>query len=902
MKKFLGILLVFVSLVSCSNVEGNNDDRYVIGFSQCANDMWRQIMMIQMEAEMSRTPDLHLIIKNAGGNTDTQISQIDSLIEEKVDLLIISPNESSPVTPMAVKAFRSGIPTIIWDRKIESDEYTTYISADNYEIGRNVGSYIRNILPEGSSILEISGLIGSSPAQERHSGFMDILKGEYSVRTIAGDWRYEVAKPYVEDITDYSALDLVFGQNDDMALAAYDAIHSKSPGDAERIIFVGIDAVVGVDAIIDGRLDASFLYPPRGEFVIQKARDILNGEKIEKTYTLPTSLITGANAITFKSQTEQMLLYQSHINHQKKELDSLSASVESMSLISIISIVFVIFLLVISFFTFSLNRKLKRKNSSLEKQNEEISKRTDDLLEKNALIENLSNQKLAFFTNISHEIRTPLTLIINPLNKIAKSISDDAIQKDIWTIQRNAKHLLKIVNQILDFRKLENNKVSLLVREVDIVAFTEEILKYFEAYAQSEKIICKFISSVKDGKIWIDSDKIEQVLINLISNAFKNSKKYGVITVSLTENEDKVYVEVHDTGRGMDLNTQERVFDRFFSIDDGRNHGIGIGLHLSKEYVEMHNGRIYVESEPEKFTSFIIELPKFKNGLPEDAKDAKVNMDEDKVIPQDDITISTMLSKKYEGVVLLAEDDEDIRDFLLSELSENFEVMAVSNGYDAIQAVMDNDISIILSDVLMPNVNGFQLCHEIKTNMATSHIPVILLTALTNDSQKIYGIAEGADEYIRKPFDINYVKIKIIRILEERKSYLKKITRKFNEEKFLDVSIKNTPCADDIFRDHLLDYMETNFSDENKKIEDISKSIGISRVHLYRKTKAIFGLTPTELFKKFKLGKGVLFLKENKWTISEVAYMCGFASPAYFTRCFKDVYGISPTQYKASLK
>lgn len=242
--------------------------KYTIGFSQSADDRWRQIMMIQMESEVSKYSNINLIISEAHNDTETQIRQIREFIDRRVNLLIISPNESEPITQIAVEAYRKGIPTIIWDRKILSDEYTAYIGADNCSIGRSVGNYIRAHFPPGSSILEIQGLRGSSPAQERHKGFREVLKDDYHVRSIVGDWLPSATKSKVLDISDYSGIDLVFAHNDDMALAAYEGISERSPSDAKRIKFIGVDAIVGVDAVIDGRLEASFLYPPGGEFVI----------------------------------------------------------------------------------------------------------------------------------------------------------------------------------------------------------------------------------------------------------------------------------------------------------------------------------------------------------------------------------------------------------------------------------------------------------------------------------------------------------------------------------------------------------------------------------------------------------------------------------------------------------
>ena len=852
--------------------------------------------MIQMEAEAGKYPGLHLIIKTASGDTDKQIEQIHELTDAKVDLLIISPNETEPVTAAAVEAYKKGIPTIIWDRKINSDQYTTFISADNYAIGRDVGQYVLSVLPEGSSILEISGLKGSSPAIERHKGFMDVIDSKYKLTSIIGDWQAAVARARVEDIPDYSKFDLVFGQNDEMALAAYDAIYDRNPEDADRIIFLGIDAVVGIDAIIDGRLDASFLYPPGGEFVIETAMKILKGESVDKQYILKSSRIDVSNALTLKSQSGQILNYQSRINEQKKKLDNISNSYYMLRIATWLGILVLFVLTILAILIISNNRRLTIRNKELELKRIQTEKITDELVAKNAEIENLANQKLQFFTNLSHEVRTPLTLILNPLDKMAKKEKDPQLKSDIWTLQRNAKHLLKIVNQILDFRKIENNKMVLNVQEMDIVSFTEEIVKYFETFAQSEKIVYKFRSEIKSQMLWFDVDKLEQVLINLISNAFKNSKKYGIITISIADNGNSITIEVHDTGKGMDLHTQQHVFDRFYSLGNPENHGIGIGLHLCKEYVSLHNGSLTLESELGKYTSFYVTLKKGKEHLPPEIQFVKPEENEDFCSETDEGAVRDLLSLRYDATVLIAEDDEDIRNYLYEELSENFKVIAVSDGFSAIKMLQEEDISIVLSDVLMPNINGFQLCKEIKKNVATSHIPVVLLTALVDDNQQIYGIAEGADEYIRKPFNVNLVKVKLIRILEQIKSAQQYFAQRFEKDKVFE--LKNDEQGEnDEFKDQLVSLMEENYQKSEWGIDQISTSLCLSRVQFYRKVKAITGLTPVDLLRSYRLSKSVELLKTKQLTVSEIAYECGFSSPSYFTRCFKDKFGVSPSEY-----
>lgn len=751
-------------------------------------------------------------------------------------------------------------------------------------------------MPEGSTILEITGLMSSSPAVERHKGFLAEASESYSVHTISGDWKPEVAKERIEAIGQYRNIDLIFAHNDDMALAAYNAINEADSLSAQRIKFIGIDALVGVDAVLDGRLQASFLYPTGGDKVMAIARRILLGKRVEKSYQLQSALVDSHNAYTLKAQQEQIVSYQEQINKQKTVLEQYDRSVDNLkySLWAVIMIALIAGGMGI--YAIRLNLRLRRRNEILTAKNTEIEIATCELMDKHAQIENVTAHKLQFFTNITHEIRTPLTLILNPLDSIVKREKDPEIQRNIWTIQRNARHLLNVVNQILDFRKIENNKMMLTLKQVDIVQFTQEILSYFETYAETEKIVYKFRTDTPHQQLWIDTDKIEQVLLNLLSNAFKYSPKYGTILVSVTDNGPSVLIEVEDNGKGIDKESLPRIFDRFYALKNTSNYSTGIGLHLTREYVELHHGHITADSLPGAYTVFRVELFKGKSHFGENAafdETLSTNYLADEVI--DDNKVDALLAKKYDETIVIAEDDPEILAYLKDELSTNFRVIAVNNGYDAVKAVMDNEVSLILSDVLMPALNGFQLCSNIKSNIATCHIPIVLLTALSDDNQRIYGIAEGADEYIHKPFNMQYVRLKIIRIIEERRRLADTFAQKFG--RLTRHEAANLPCVDDVFRDKLFDLIEAQHSDSNFKIELMSDMLGMSRILLYRKITSIFGMSPSDLLRNFRLQKAVQLLTDQRRNVSEVAYTVGFSSPAYFAKCFKSVYNMTPTEY-----
>ena len=563
------------------------------------------------------------------------------------------------------------------------------------------------------------------------------------------------------------------------------------------------------------------------------ARRILLGKRVEKSYQLQSALVDSHNAYTLKAQQEQIVSYQEQINKQKTVLEQYDRSVDNLkySLWAVIMIALIAGGMGI--YAIRLNLRLRRRNEILTAKNTEIEIATCELMDKHAQIENVTAHKLQFFTNI---------------------------------------------------------------KQVDIVQFTQEILSYFETYAETEKIVYKFRTDTPHQQLWIDTDKIEQVLLNLLSNAFKYSPKYGTILVSVTDNGPSVLIEVEDNGKGIDKESLPRIFDRFYALKNTSNYSTGIGLHLTREYVELHHGHITADSLPGAYTVFRVELFKGKSHFGENAafdETLSTNYLADEVI--DDNKVDALLAKKYDETIVIAEDDPEILAYLKDELSTNFRVIAVNNGYDAVKAVMDNEVSLILSDVLMPALNGFQLCSNIKSNIATCHIPIVLLTALSDDNQRIYGIAEGADEYIHKPFNMQYVRLKIIRIIEERRRLADTFAQKFG--RLTRHEAANLPCVDDVFRDKLFDLIEAQHSDSNFKIELMSDMLGMSRILLYRKITSIFGMSPSDLLRNFRLQKAVQLLTDQRRNVSEVAYTVGFSSPAYFAKCFKSVYNMTPTEY-----
>lgn len=851
------------------------------------DDAWRQAMINDMRIEASNYDDVEIIIKDAQNNNETQIQQIRDLIRQKVDVLIISPYQSEPITAVAEEAYRAGIPTIITDRKVNTDQYTSFVGANNYEIGLAAGNYAANYLPPNAIILEIWGLTQTSPAQERHKGFVDALREreDLSFRKIEGQWLVDTARMELRKLEHPEQIDFVYAHNDMMAIAAREYFMAWDSIRGRELRIIGVDAVAGagLEAVEDGRINASFLYPTGGGQVIRTAMRIIQGEPVDKFIPLRTAPVDHQSARTLLLQADQLQKYRQRIEAQRSRIDGLSDRFyflrNSLGVISLLMIGFI----ALSIYAFYINRKMRQANRKL--------------ISLNAEMKEVTAQKLQFFTNVSHEVRTPLTLILAPLDRLIISLRESPYASDLGLIQKNANRLLRVINQILDFRKVEGKQEKLAVREIDLVPFVGEIKSYFDSMASVRAIAYTFTSSIKQCTLWIDPDLLEKVFVNLLSNAFKFTPEGGSVRIELTEEEDRVFIQVIDTGSGIQPGNLPHLFDRFYTED--RSMGTGIGLHLVKEYIHMHGGEIRVESEPGQRTTFTVCLRKGKAHFEDsDLMETSVSHQAYEASRLDDSETHKMLSKTYPYTILITEDDDEVRCFLERELSPHFKTRTAANGKDALRVLEEEEISLVVSDVMMPEMNGFELCRMIKSQLPFSHIPVILLTALTDERQRIFGITGGADDYIQKPFHTDYVKIKIIHLLQERRKLRERLLEKLRDNKLLLSEPEKVESIDDAFLRKFAEQIEAVYADPEYNVEKLSETLGLSRGHLHRKIKELTGTSPVEFLRTYRLNKATQLLRQNAYTVSEVAYRTGFSSPAYFSKCFKAVYGVTPTEYQ----
>ena len=523
--------------------------------------------------------------------------------------------------------------------------------------------------------------------------------------------------------------------------------------------------------------------------------------------------------------------------------------------------------------------------------------------------------KLKFFTNISHEIRTPLTLIIGPLNKlILKDYSKEVIQENLKIMLRNANNLDRLISQLLDFRKLQTGNLKLNLTEADIVEFTGKIVDSFHEMAIDKEITLKFSSRKKSLNAAFDADKIEKIVNNLISNAFKFTDHGGTIKVNLAvvldsnnsnynENQkDKQYIEikVKDTGRGISENNLNKIFQRFFQSETERGHsGVGIGLALVKELVEIHKGNVHVSSKPGKGTTFTIRIP-YYSGLYEQKGEIENHLDKTEAYLQkstvevEEQELDPMDSK----IMLIVEDNPDVRTFISTHFASNFKIVQAKNGEEGWKLALQIIPDIIISDILMPLSDGYELCKRIKNDERTSHIPILLLTALHSRENEIKGLSTGADDYITKPFDLSVLQAKVENMLSIRESLKQKYTRTvLLEPKNVEIS-----SPDERFLQNAIEIIESNISDNDFGIENFASLIGVSRMQLYRKLQALTDMTVLEFIHHIRLKRAAQLLVQEKMNISEIAYEVGYNDLSHFRRCFKRKFGMSASEYVADSK
>ena len=713
----LYVVLLLLVLVSCS------DRRTVIGVSQCSDDLWRQKVNREIKIGQYQYKNVDVVFTSADNNGQQQARQIDSLVKTKVDLLVVAPSDVKTVAPAIERAYRAGIPVILYDRMIESTHYTAYIGTDNVAIGKEVADYLAHQLQGRGTVVEITGERGSTPVADRHRGFMQGMKAfpQIQVVTLEGDWNLAGAKKLMRQYMDAGKpVDAVFGHNDAEAWGAQQAAKEKNRD--KQMLFVGIDGLPGenqgVDLVDKGVMTASYIYPTKGEVIVPLAMNILQGKPYKRMNYFQSALVTAENAKLIDMQYKEIEGQTANLNAICSSINEYMKMYRWQKIISILAVAVVVLLLIMIFY----RRKVRREKEKLNKQRKQM-----------------ADEKIAFFTNVSHQLRTPLTLVSGPLNRL--------MQADNYTEEQ--KMLLQVV-----------------MRNVgQLETLTADVLNF-------------------------------------------------------------------------------------------------------KEQVDAMNQASADEACEKELSQHVL-------------RDSRHQM----LLQQDVEELST---------ILIVDDNEDIRSYLRVLLAGQYYVIEASDGQNGLRLAKESVPDLIVSDVMMPVMDGLTFCSKIKEDEVTSHIPVILLTARSEESQRIEGYEHGADAYITKPFSDHLLLVRISNLLQARRQ------RKNDEAKQMlsAEDIQTDEPGERMFLERFKKAAKSHIGDANLRMDDLGSELSLSKVQMYRKVKALTGKTPAEVLREMRMQKAYSLLKQTDKTISEVAAEVGFAIPGYFSACFKKQFGINPTELR----
>ena len=874
MKQWLYVVFLTLVFSACSD---NNVKKYVIGVSQCSEDIWRDKLNNELVMSTYQHDNVTLKFASANDNDRLQKQQIEQFIKEGVNLLIVSPNQIHTISSVIDKAYDAGIPVILFDRKTDSRKYTAFIGADNYEAGHEIGYFIGQQLEGKGNIAEICGLQASSPAIERNRGFMDALKNYPDIKVVArgyGDWIKESGVTAMDSILVQSkeSFQYVFAQNDRMALGALQSIKKHK---VKGIKIVGIDALPvpggGMENVRDGNLEATYIYPTRGDSVMQLALNILEKKPYKRDNYLKGALVTKANANVLLMQNEEMNKQTARLNALHGKVDTYLVQYNHQKMYIVLFSIILLLLIGIMVYIY----------------------RT--ILMKRRIEEEANKAKLQFFTNISHELRTPLTLIADPVNYIIHDDNLNSQQRSMLQIvQRNVLVLTQLVSEILDFRKVQNGKMELRLSDFNLSESMKQWIMLFSASAQKKHIAIS-MNAPDAVMLRADQDKIERICYNLLSNALKYTSEGGEITLTAKEENGRVMISVADNGCGISSDELPYIFDRFYQAKNA-GRGTGIGLAIVKAFTELHHGEVSATSVEGKGSTFTIHIPVRQKGevtnQPTEKIEQLVEPSSAEEVPNQARHIDELIQpyQTDKPEVLIIDDNIDIRTYLRSVLSEKYNVSEAADGKVGLELARKIVPDIVLSDIMMPVMDGLAFCQQLKTDKAISHIPVILLTARSLDEQRAEGYEHGADAYLSKPFSLRLLFSRIDNLIQSRK----KLSKLFSNSDENDAFEKLSNETDKTFAAQLRKIIQDNLSDNEFNVERIGDEIGLSRVQLYRKVKALTGYSPVEMLRKARLTRARHLLRTTEKTVSEVAYAVGFSTPSYFSKCYKDEFGESP--------
>lgn len=910
MNRFLRYLLCAAVLTIASGC--TESKVYKIGVSQCSQDDWRTKMNEEISREIISHDDATVEIRSADDNSERQISDLRYFTDNGFDIIIVSPNEAKTLTPAIKEIYDKGIPVIIFDRSIDGDSYTARIGVDDEGIGRAAAHYALHLLGGDAKAIEISGLPGSTPAADRQRGFTDEFtkNGGCVLASVPANWRQEDAEPLADSLLRaHPDANLIYAHNDRMAIGASNV--ARRLGRRDDIKIIGIDAApaIGIQAVADSVIDATFLYPTEGHRLIQTALSILKGERFEREVRLPASSavdLTNANILllqnkTLEQETDKMKIL-------KGKIDDYWAQHSSQTSLFYASIAIIVLLFGVAFLLLRAYWQHSRHQKQLLEQNRLLEQQRDTEKELNEKLQAATQSKLVFFTNVSHDLRTPLTLISEPVEQLARADNLTPQQQTLIRIaDKNVKILRRLINQILDFRKYENGKLDLHLTEIDLGNALRDWIESF--HSLSGKRDMKLTLNLPDVplRMAVDVEKMERVVFNLVSNAFKYTPDNGSITVDCASDGKTLTLKVADTGEGISERDLGNIFDRFYQVDRVHPNGSGIGLSLAKAFVELHEGTISVESQEGKGSVFTVALP--VRHVAETVADAAKRIEESEVTAELSSVETELVFENDKPVLLVIDDNRDIQQLIRQLLGTDYNIITAGNGKDGVRMAAKYTPDLVVCDVMMPVMDGLECCRRIKSEVSTSHIPVLMLTACSMDEQRIQGYDSGADAYLSKPFNADVLRSRCASLIANRKRikvlWQEETTVKVKEKTTAgDESRKELPKSDidNEFYNRFLTLFEAEMGNPDLSVDWIASKMGLERSQFYRKIKALTNYSPVKLIRRLRLKKARTLLTSTDKSISEIGYEIGFSTPAYFTKCYREAYGETPSEARAKLR
>ena len=930
------VTIVTISSILCSCTSAR-EPRLRIGVSQCSEGAWREKQNAEMERELLLHDGIAMELRSADDDSRHQIDDIRYFVNQKVDLLIVSPYEAETITPIVSEVYDAGIPVVVFDRRVEGDKYTAFVGGDNEGAGRLIARYALSLSKQGGQILELAGDMNTTPAQLRHQGFIEELEGHPEwklLATVDAHWSGEEAAGIIDSLlTRYPNVDVIAAHSDWMAWAAKDKVLGLHPDNGIR--FVGIDGIVGkgqgIEAIEQGRLDATATYPTGGDIIMRTAIQILTDQPYEKETLLESHLIASREEASLTSSMQRAIDHEAaDIRQLRNRLDEYwrQHSLEK-ALRNTLGILLLLALgLMLTLYLFYCNSR--RTSRSLARQRATLKEQRDQLLTLTRELEEANNAKMNFFTNVSHDFRTPLTLISAPIEKLSQdtSLQDTGTRQLLQLAQKNIGVLRRLVNQILDFRKTESGKMTLDLQPIDLNASLSTWTDSFQTLADKRKINLFYLTSGRGFKTMADEAKLERIFYNIMGNAFKFTPDGGDISVSLAHTGDNYIIRIGDSGPGIAEEDLPKIFDSYYQADTLHYEGTGLGLALAKNFVTLHGGTIQAQNQPTGTGCiFTITLParaiensQSSLNTPSIPSTQIPSSDLETLETQEDLTTS---DDEPKSIALIIDDNADIRLYLRTLLAEKYRTLSAANGEEGLRKAQAAVPDVIICDVMMPVMDGLECCRRLKTMPATSHIPVLMLTACSMDEQRVRGLEEGADAYIAKPFSNAVLLAQMDSLIRNRarviESAVPTVASKTTKRSTTPVAEKSVPADitvasstaeepaaatqpapprlskyDEEFLEKLHQLIQQHLSDEGYSIELLSSDICLSRTQLFRKCKALTGTSPVELLRNTRLQAARQLLAEGKGSIAEVAYSVGFADASYFTRCYKAYFGTTP--------